>query len=175
MDTQLNIYQKKHKLILGGLGVAALLVGVIVMLINGPDPESIIRPLRNPVIFYGLMFTGFGLTLYLLQFVISSLRNPKPRVILSASGVTVDGFSGKFSAPWEELAGYGVNSSSMFVLHLKDTQAYLDKMSQGRPKQTAKALTGNFDSPLLIETNMLDTNANTIKTFLEKYIREIKR
>lgn len=75
---------------------------------------------------------------------------------------------------WEELTGYSVNSSSMFVLHLKDLQAYLNKMPQGRPKQTAKALTGNFGSPLLIETNMLDANANTIKTFLEKYIREIK-
>ncbi len=96
MNTQLNLYQKKHKLILGGLGVAALLVGVIVMLINGSDPESIIRPLRNPVIFYALMFTGLALTLYLLRFVFSSLRHPKPRVILSASGATVDGFSGRF-------------------------------------------------------------------------------
>lgn len=56
----------------------------------------------------------------------------------------------------------------MFVLHIKDTQAYLDKTPQGRPKETVKALTGNFGSPLLIETNMLDTDANTIKSFLEK-------
>jgi broad specificity phosphatase PhoE len=62
----------------------------------------------------------------------------------------------------------------MFVLHLKDIQAYLAKTPQGRPRETAKALTGNFGSPLLIETNMLDTDANTIKSFLEKYIREIK-
>jgi hypothetical protein len=174
MDTQLNLYQKKHKLILGGFGVAVLLVAVIVMLINGPDPESIIRPLRNPVIFYVLMFAGLTLTLYLLRFVFNSLRNPKPRVILSASGATVDGFSGRFSAPWEELAGYSVNNSSMFVLHLKDIQAYLAKTPQGRPRETAKALTENFGSPLLIETNMLDTDANTIKSFLEKHIREIK-
>ncbi len=174
MNTQLNLYQKKHKLILGGFGVAALLVGVIAMLINGPDPESIIRPLRNPVIFYALMFIGLGLTLYLLQFVIKSLRNPKPRVILSATGVTVDGFSGKFSAPWEELTGYSVNSSSLFVLHIKDIQAYLDKIPQGRTKQNAKALIDNFRSPFLIETSMLDAEANTIKTFLEKHIREIK-
>ncbi|KNY13544.1 hypothetical protein AKG11_28400 [Shinella sp. SUS2] len=173
MESELKLYQKKQKLMLGGLGVAALLTALVVVLISGPDPSSVFGPLRVPAIFYPLGLAGLALTLYLLRFVIASLRNPVPRVILSAHGVTVDGFSGRFRAPWEEIKGYTVNSQSTYVLHLKDAQAFLERIPPGRAKETARALVGMFGSPLLIETKMLDVETDTIEAFLGKYTQEL--
>lgn len=172
MEAELKLYQKKHRLIYGSLGIALLFVALVVMLITGPDPESVFAPLRIPEIFYSLAVAGLALTLYLLHFAAGSLRNPRPRVILSGQGIIVDGFSGRFSARWEEFSFYALNGPSIYVLQLSDRQAFINSLPPGRMKETARVLSDKFGSPFLIEMNMLDANTNAVRAFLGRHLEE---
>ncbi|MGQ3670923.1 hypothetical protein ACT6QG_00815 [Xanthobacter sp. TB0136] len=174
MAAELKLYQKKNKLILGSIGIAVLLVALVVMLINGPDPDSVFGPLRIPELFYTIGIAGVALTLCLLKFALTSLRHPRPRVILSAQGIIVDGFSGRFNANWADVQGYKLASASIYMLHLKDIRSFVENQPSGRPRETARGLSEKFGSPFLIETGMLDADPAAIRDFLEKHVQELK-
>lgn len=166
MPSEFKFYQKKTKLILGGAISAAFLIGFLIMLFIGPNPDSIFRPFRSPVIFYPVMIVGLILFGALARYAFNSLRNPKPRVTLSESGVLIEGFSGRFSAPWEEFSGYELIRDSIYVLRLKDAEGFAARLPAGRAQQTARALSQKFGSPFMIETALLEADPATIQNVL---------
>lgn len=173
MTSELALYQKKTRLVMGGSIIAVMFVGLIYMLLLGPNPDSVFRPFRSPVIVYGLGAVGTLLCLWLMWYALGSLRNPKPRVILSGDGAVVDGFSGRLSASWSDFSGYTVRNNSILVLQLKDPDSYISRLAAGRAKQSAKALSERFGSPFLIETAMLQTDPDTVKRYISAHLAEL--
>ncbi|MEJ5082055.1 STM3941 family protein [Ochrobactrum sp. MYb379] len=171
MSQQLVIYQKKTKLIIGGLVMAAMAVGMVVMLWIGPNPDSIFRFYRSPLMVYGLGCVGLLLSLWLLWFAMKSLGKPKPRVIISDDGLIVDGFTGRFAGRWSDFTGYTIKNKSIFIILHKDLDTYIASLPSGRPKQTAEALARRFGSPFIIETSILETEMSTVEKHLQNHLR----
>lgn len=167
MAVEFKLYQKKSKLIVGAVVMAVFFVFMIFMLFSGPNPDSVFRPFRSALVVYPMAVAGIALTGYLLYFAANSLRNPKPRVVLSHEGVLVDGFSGRFSANWEAFDAYSVDAKQTYVLQLKDLQGFLAAQPAGRPQQTAKVLSERFGSPFLIETAILEGDVAGIQPVLD--------
>lgn len=175
MASELKIYQKKRNLIVGGLSLALLCVGLIWLLITGPNPDSVFFLFRSPNNFYPIVICGLAFFLYLIHYAVRRLLHPKPLVILSREGVVVDGFAGPFCASWDELSGYALHKTSIYVLHLKDPQDFIARQAAGRPRQSATALLEKFGSPLLIEPSMLDIDRPTLQNYLNQHLQELKK
>jgi len=173
MSSQLAIYQKKTKLIIGGLAMAVMAFGMVVMLWIGPNPDSIFRFFRSPLMVYGLGCAGLLLSLWLLWFAMKSLSKPKPRVMISDDGLIVDGFTGRFAGKWSDFTGYTIKNKSIFVILHKDLKTYISSLPSGRPQQTAQALSRRFGSPFVIETPILETEMSTIEKHLQKHLKSI--
>lgn len=173
MSAELALYQKKARLIIGGSIMAIMTVGVAIMAVLGPNPDSVFRPFRSPAMVYGFGIAGVVLGIWITWFAVRSLLNPKPRVVLSENGVVVDGFSGHFSASWSDLSGYSVKNGSNIVLLLKDLDGFIARLGAGRAQQTAKALSERFGSPFLIETSMLATDRETVESYLRGHIGKV--
>lgn len=174
MSAELALYQKKARLVIGGAIMAIMTVGVAIMIVLGPNPDSAFRAFRSPAMVYGLGIAGVVLGLWITWFAVRSLLNPKPRVILSEKGAVVDGFSGRFSASWDDFNGYSVRNGTVIVLMLKDLDGYIARLGAGRPQQTAKALSDRFGSPFLIETSMLATDRETVESYLRGHIAKVE-
>lgn len=173
MSKQLAIYQKKTKLIFGGLAMAVMAIGMVVMLWLGPNPDSIFRFFRSPIMVYGLGSAGLILSLWLLWFAVKSLSKPKPRVILSDDGLIVDGFTGRFAGRWSDFTGYTIKNKSIFIILHKDLNTYIASLPSGRPKQTAEALAKRFGSPFIIETPILEIDMNMVERHLQNHLKSI--
>ncbi|MGU3576565.1 hypothetical protein ACLBWZ_13595 [Brucellaceae bacterium C25G] len=173
MHKEIEIYQKKTKLLIGGFGMGVMAVCMIVALWVGPNPDSIFRFFRSPLMVYGLGSAGLILSLVLFWFALKNLLNPTPRIVISNDGLVVDGFSGRFTAKWNEFSGYTLVNNDIFVVSLKDLNAYISKLPSGRPQATAQALSARFGSPFLIETPMLITDKDTIQKHLSNHLNEI--
>lgn len=163
MTSELKLYQKKTRLLVGGGAMGIFLVALIFMLISGPNPDSVFAPFRSAMIFYPMAIGGIALLGYFVWFAYKGLTNPKPRVTISDAGVAVDGFSGRFNANWDEFSGYAVANGPIYVLKLKDLQAFTSRQPAGRQQETVKALSQRFGSPFLIEIGMLDTDEETVR------------
>lgn len=118
--------------------------------------------------FYPVIVGGLALFAYLAWFAFNSLRHPKPRVVLSDTGVVVDGFAARFSARWDAFSGYAVQGQSTYVLAMKDAQAFV-------ARQTARALAARFGSPFVIEMAMLDTDPEAVQRVLASRLPVVRR
>lgn len=174
MKEELRLYPKKSKLVFGAVALVVMCIVQIVLLIDGPMRTSVFPIFRDPVSYYAFMAVGLALWLYLLRFVVNSLRHPRPRVILSGEGVVVDGFAGRFSAGWEEFDGYVSKDSRVYVPRLKDAKAFADRQAAGRPRETARVLAQKFGSPFLIEMHLLEGDGQAVAAFLARHLREVK-
>lgn len=174
MTPELKLYQRKTRLLIGGIVMAICMVGLLIQLSIGPNPDSVFRPFRSPLIVYSFGIAGVLLTGYFAWFAFNSLRNPTPRVILSDNGIVVNGFSGKFSANWDEFSGYKLVNGSIYVLLLRDADKFLAGQPSGRAQQTARTLSEKFGSPFLIETSMLDVRNETVQNVLKEHLQFVQ-
>lgn len=116
MSTTLSIYQKKTKLIIGGFVMAVMAIVMVFMLWQGPNPDSIFRFFRSPLMVYGFGCAGLILSLWFFWFALKSLSKPKPRIVISDDGLIVDGFTGQFSGKWRDFTGYVIKNKSIFII-----------------------------------------------------------
>lgn len=166
MAQELKFYPNKTRLLAGGGVLAMMLVGLIIMMIKGPNPDSVFPIFASAPIVYGMGILGIGGILYLLRFVFKGVSNPRPGVALTADGVSVNGFSGQFTAGWDDFSSYTLHGAASYVLRLKDAPAFIARQPEGRPKVTAQTLTDRFGSPFLIEMGMLEGDKTQIEPFL---------
>lgn len=162
MTTELKIYPRKARVVLGGVMMVAFVLLGLFFLAQGPDQGSVFPVFRNPATFYGIMGGGVLLFGWLAFYAANKVLRPRPAVTLGAGGVALDGFSGRFSAGWEAFSGYSLRNGRDIVLHLKDSSGFVAAQAPGRPQVSARTLTERFGSPFLIETGMLAIDPATV-------------
>lgn len=167
---ELHLYPKRHRLIIGSIGMVFFLLMSIWMLMRGPNPDSVFRLYRSPLVVYSAAVIGILLFGYLLWFAVRQLLNPRPALSLSGQGVCVQGFSGTFSAPWNEFSAYQWRGKSMLVLLLRDGPAFVARQAAGRPQVTARTLLDRFGSPFLIELKNLEADAAELERRIAQHL-----
>ncbi len=166
--TELHLYERKSRLLAGGLVLALLFLLTLFVLLDGPSTSSAFRLLRRPWVFYPLMGLAALMFACWVGFVVWRLFKPSPLVSLTGQGVSTGGFTGRFTAPWCAVQGLDVNEATpkLQVLLLKDPQAFVAEQPKGRRAETARVLTQKFGSPFVLDFKLLDADPKVVAQFI---------
>ncbi|MGY0505389.1 hypothetical protein [Luteimonas sp. e5] len=167
---ELHLYPNKMKLMLGTAGAAAFTLGFLWMLMRGPDPDSVFRVIRSPLIYYPIMLGGALLFAFFTGLAVKQVLNPKPRVSLTAEGVTTTGFAGHFNAPWDAFSACTHHGNNILVMRLKDPDDFISRQAEGRPRESARRLSAEFGSPFLIEFDQLAADREAVQQFIKQHL-----
>lgn len=104
-------------------------------------------------------------------FQLRSYFNKRPALIISDNGVTDwSAGLGEVGVGWAEVTGIrtaSVQVNVFVVLHLKEPQAFIDKL-KGFRKEMAKGLLKQTGSPLALTANALDVDTNELLNMLRE-------
>ncbi|MFV0643035.1 MAG: hypothetical protein ACK5NN_00815 [Sphingomonadaceae bacterium] len=170
----MEIYRKKSKLLFGLIALTLFAILGVTMLVSGPSTDSVFPPFRWPWLYYPLSLAVLVGSIWFAYIAAKGLYDPRPEIILSKEGITINGFAGRISANWSELKGYTVSNGKLCVLKLKDPEEFIARQAKGRPRNTARTLTDRFGGPFLINTEHVDADWASIREYLAEHLQELK-